>query len=105
MTDCPRFQPLEGSAETMHQRYHGGALVTSVLWLADQWVLWRARPRRWSWLGTQALAVRRARLRLLVTGLIMLAAVVLMALWAPSRQAGTPPSPPPQPQKVALARA
>ena len=101
MTDCPRFEPLGGSAESMHRRYHGGALVSSVLWLADQWVLWRARP--WSWPGTQALSVRRARLRLLLTGMIMLAVVLLTALWGPSRQAGKRPSPAQQPQKVALA--
>jgi hypothetical protein len=105
MTDCPRFQPLEGSSETMHLRYHGGALVASVLRLADQWALRRARPRGSSLAGTQALAVRRARLRLLLTGLIMLALVLLTALWAPSRQAGNRPSPPQQSQKVAVALA
>jgi hypothetical protein len=103
MTDCPRFEPVEGSPETMHLRYHGGALVTLVLALADQWALWRAR--HWSWPGTQALAVRRARLRLLLTGLIVLAVLVLTALWAPSRQAGNRPAPPQPPQKVAVALA
>jgi hypothetical protein len=105
MTDCPRFQPLEGSPESMHLRYHGGALVAWVLWLARQWALRRASPRRWSWPGTQAPAVRRARLRLLLTGLIVLTVVLLTALWAPSRQAGNRPPPSQQPQKVALALA
>ena len=105
MTDCPRFQPLEGSPESMHRRYHGGALVTRVLSLADLWALRGASPRRWNWPGTRALAVRRARLRLLLTGLIMLAVVLLTALWAPSRQAGNRPPPPQQPQKVAVALA
>src|SRR5262245_44392799 len=105
LTDCPRFQPLAGSPESMQLGYHGGALVAGVLWRADHWALRGASPRRWSWPGTQALGVRRARLRLLLTGLIMLAVVLLTALWAPSRQAGNRPPPPQQPQKVAVALA
>jgi hypothetical protein len=101
MTDCPRFERLKGSSETMHMRYHGGCFVTWVLWLADQWALRRARVEHWGLPGTQSLPVRRARLRVLLTGLIMLALLLLTALWAPGRQAGKPP-PPQQPQKVAF---
>ena len=41
MTDHPRFERLQGSAETMHRRYHGGKLVAVILWLADLWMAWR----------------------------------------------------------------
>jgi uncharacterized BrkB/YihY/UPF0761 family membrane protein len=101
MTDYPRFEPCKGSPETMHLSYHGGALVASVLWLADKWALRRSLAELWS--GRQARSVRRARQRVLLTGLILLAAVLLTALWAPGRQAGNRPASPHQPPKVAFA--
>jgi len=105
MTDHPRFEPLRGSPDTMHLRYHGGALVASVLRLADQWAARPAWPQRPRSPGKPARAVRRARLRALLTALIILGAVLLTALWAPGRQAGNRPSPPQPPQKVTVALA
>src|SRR5262245_21587727 len=101
MTDHPRFEPLKGSPESMHLRYHGGALVAWVLWLGEQWALRRSAAEPWSLPGEQAGSVRRARQRALLTGLIMLALVLLTAVWAPGRQAGNRPPPPHQPPKVA----
>ena len=87
MTDHPRFERLQGSAETMHRRYHGGNLVAVILWLADLWTAWRRVGR--GRLGSAAhnadnaqLNVRRARLRMLLTALIMSATVVGIALRA-----------------------
>jgi len=100
MTDYPRFEPCKGSPETMHLSYHGGALVAAVLWLADKWAPRRSPAEPWS--GGQARGVHRARQRVLLTGLILLAVVLLTALWAPGRQAGNRPAPH-QPAKVAFA--
>jgi hypothetical protein len=87
MTDQPRFERLQGSAETMHRRYHGGSLVAVILWLADLWVAWRRAGRgRFRSAAHSAedaeLNVRRARLRLLLTALMMSATVVGIALRA-----------------------
>ena len=87
MTDHPRFERLQGSAETMHRRYHGGNLVAVILWLADLWMAWR-RPARGRFRSAAhnadnaQLNVRRARLRMLLTALIMSATVVGIALRA-----------------------
>jgi len=108
MTDHPRFERLQGPAETMHARYHGGGLVAFVLWLADLWTL--RRPLRWAspfWgvadAGRPALGVRRARRRVLLTGLIMLAAILAMTLWLPGKREASPQSRPPD--KLALCSA
>ena len=87
MTDHPRFERLQGSAETMHRRYHGGNLVAVILWLADLWMAWRRVGRgRFRSAAHNAdnaqLNVRRARLRMLLTGLIMSATVAGIALRA-----------------------
>jgi hypothetical protein len=105
MTDHPRFEPLKGSPETMHFRYHGGTLVGAVLGLADQWRLRRSLAQPWSLPGKPARSVRRARLRVMLTGLLMLTLVLLTVLWAPGRQAGNRPATPQQPPKVAFAPA
>ncbi|HEU0060105.1 MAG TPA: hypothetical protein VFR19_09535 [Hyphomicrobiaceae bacterium] len=116
MTDHPRFERLEGPAETMHGRYHGGGLVAFVLWLADLWT--SRRPLGWvrgwasdwtrpPWRAADAVApgVRRARRRLLLTGMIMLAVVVVMTLWLPGKREASPQSQPRPPDKLALGRA
>jgi hypothetical protein len=107
MTDHPRFERVEGPVETQHDRYHGGALVAFVLRLADLWAL--RRPLRWASLpwrapdaGREALGVRRARRRVLLTGVIMLAVVLAVTLWLPAKRDGTPQSLPRQPDKLAL---
>ena len=87
MTDHPRFERLQGSAETMHRRYHGGNFVAVILWLADLWMAWRRVGRdRFHSAAHNAdnaqLNVRRARLRMLLTALIMSATVVGIALRA-----------------------
>ena len=87
MTDHPRFERLQGSAETMHRRYHGGNLVAVILWLADLWMAWRrvgrGRFRSAAHNPDNAqLNVRRARLRMLLTALLMSATVVGIALRA-----------------------
>lgn len=87
MTDHPRFERLQGSAETMHRRYHGGNLVAVILWLADLWMAWRSvgrgRFRSAAHNPDNAqLNVRRARLRMLLTALLMSATVVGIALRA-----------------------
>lgn len=87
MTDHPRFERLQGSAETMHRRYHGGKLVAVILWLADLWMAWRrvgrGRFRSAAHNPDNAqLNVRRARLRMLLTALLMSATVVGIALRA-----------------------
>ena len=108
MTDHPRFERPQGPVETMHARYHGGGLVAFVLWLADLWTL--RRPLRWAspfWVvadaGHPALGVRRARRRVLLTGLILLAAVLAITLWLPGKREASPQSRPPD--KLALASA
>ena len=107
MTDHPRFQRLEGPGEAMHDRYHGGGLVAFVFWLADLWL--QRRPRRWAWLPWQAcdlvgpaLGVRRARRRVLLAGVIMLAVVLAVTLWLPGKRDGGTQSLPRQPDKLAL---
>jgi hypothetical protein len=101
MTDHPRFEPLQGSIETMHQRYHAGALVDFILGLADRYL-----ERRKSWLdgrkagsGHVSLGVRRARLRALLTAVGMGAVVMTLALGG--RPPAHPSGPQPQPSKVA----
>jgi hypothetical protein len=108
MTDHPRFVRPQGPAETMHQHYHGGGLVAFVLRLADLWLL--RRPYAWAlprWAAADgalpvALGVRRARRRVLLTGAIMLAVVLVAALWLPARRDGSPHSLPRHPNKLAL---
>ena len=107
MTDHPRFERVEGPVETLHDRYHGGALVAFVLRLADLWAL--RRPLRWASLpwrapdaGREALGVRRARRRVLLTGVIMLAVVLAVTLWLPGKRDGAPQSLPRQPDKLAF---
>jgi len=111
MTDHPRFERLEGPAETMHHRYHGGGLVAFVLWLADLWLL--GRPFAWALplrltadAGLPAApGVRQARRRLLLTSLIMLAVVLAVTRWLPAKREGSPQSLPRHPDKLALCRA
>src|SRR5262245_37953692 len=71
MTDHPRFEAVQGSAATMHHRYHGGALVGLILWLVARF-LERRRPwleRRQARAGHASLGVRRARLRALLAAI------------------------------------
>ena len=108
MTDYPRFARLEGPAETMHQRYHGGGLVAFVLRLADLWLL--GRPFAWArplWAAADtahpaALGVRRARRRVVLTGVIMLAVVLAVTLWLPAKREGSPHSLPRHPNKLVV---
>lgn len=109
MTDHPRFERLGGPAETMHDRYHGGGLVAFVLWLADLWL--QRRPLSRAWLPWQlsdlgpAPGVRRARRRVLLAGVIMLAVVLVATLWLPGKRDGGTHSLPRQPDKLALCSA
>jgi len=90
MTDHPRFEAVEGPAETLHQRYHGGALVGFILRLADRYLEPR-KPwleRRQARAGDAALGVRRARLRALLAAMGMGAAVLVIALGGGPRPGG-----------------
>jgi hypothetical protein len=108
MTDHPRFARLQGPAETMHERYHGGGLVAFVLRLADLWLLGRpfawALPLRAAAAAAlpAALGVRRARRRALLTGVIMFAVVLAVTLWLPAKRDGSPHSLPRHPNKLAV---
>ena len=108
MTDHPRFERVEGPIETLYARYHGGGLVAFVLRRADLWLLrrplgWASLPRRARDAASPALGVRRARRRVLLTGVIMLAVVVAVTLWLPGKRDGGLQSLPRQPGKLALA--
>lgn len=35
--DYPRFERIGGHADRLHERYHGGRLVTLVFAIADRW--------------------------------------------------------------------
>lgn len=35
--DAPRFKQIEGSADCLHERYHGGRLVTLLFAIVDGW--------------------------------------------------------------------
>lgn len=35
--DYPRFERIEGPADRLHERYHGGRLVTLVFAIVDAW--------------------------------------------------------------------
>jgi len=90
MTDHPRFEPLQGPPERLHERYHGGALVGFILWLADRY-LERRKPwleRRQARAGHASLGVRRARLRALLAAMGMGAAVLTIALGGGPRPGG-----------------
>ena len=96
MTDHPRFEPLQGPPERLHERYHGGALVGFVVGLVDRYLegrkSWRdrceVRP------GRASLGVRRARLRALLTAVGMGAAVMSLALGGrPAPHPGGGPAP------------
>jgi hypothetical protein len=107
MTDHPRFERVEGPVETLHDRYHGGGLVAFVFRLADLWVLrrplpWASLPWRTPDADSPALGVRRARRRVLLTGVIMLAVVLAVTLWLPGKRDGAPQSLPRQPDKLAF---
>ena len=102
MTDHPRFEPLQGPPERLHERYHGGALVGFVVGLADRYL-----ERRKSWLDRREvrpgrLGVRRARLRALLTAVGMGAVVMTMTLALGGGRPGTHPGGGPalQPSKV-----
>jgi len=90
MTDYPRFEPLQGPPERLHERYHGGALVGFVVGLADRYLegrqSWRdrceVRP------GGASLGVRRARRRALLTAVGMGAVVMTMTLALGGGRAG-----------------
>jgi len=107
MTDHPRFERVEGPVETLHDRYHGGGLVAFVFRLADLWLLrrplpWASLPWRTPDADSPALGVRRARRRVLLTGVIMLAVVLAVTLWLPGKRDGAPQSLPRQPDKLAF---
>jgi len=81
MTDEPRFQRVEGGADTLHLRYHGGGIVAVVLWLADLWISARGGTpahRSASIAAAAQTSVRRARAWALVSAVLMAGIVALI---------------------------
>lgn len=99
MTDEPRFQRVEGGADTLHLRYHGGGVVAVVLWLADLWISARGGTpahRSASIAAAAQTSVRRARAWALVSAVLMVGIVALITVRAGHHgvRAGSGPLPP-----------